>query len=451
MGAAAGSTGAFDEQWAMKLRSAMLSAGASPAVIEANVGGIRQAGYDEAGLTELLGYMQSPEGKTDIAQAEAAARAGAPDPAASAATTGGPGWTDAWGDKFRALLERSGVSHAATVAKVGELRMSGLSDADLQLVYGQVELAAKQGGLGEIDQVFTQQVNQLRDDNNSSNAKMLGGIAVGGAAAVAIAAANQKRQVMSLINTGSEAEVKAAKLALSKPSLTVSAQQIAEAKAVTRATLLARADALKVAGKSGASVAARMAAKTLAPIERMSAGNALRWGVGMFPSTTGGGAATGAAQAAETAVKVGRHAATAGVDAAEAAAKAAAGAKSVGAAAGAASKFGSFAKVLGPVGILAGAGLGAWQISETVKNEGGFGKESAKVTGNVAGSLAGGIGAAAAGAVIGQVLIPIPGLGALIGGVAGGLLGNWLGGMAGEAAGEGIHDAVNGADQVQNK
>lgn len=91
------------------------------------------------------------------------------------------------------------------------------------------------------------------------------------------------------------------------------------------------------------------------------------------------------------------------------------------------------AKVLGPVGAIAG---GAFEGYDEYQQNGKAGAAVGKGVGAAAGGGLGAWGGAAAGAAIGSV-VPVVGtaIGAIIGGLAGGLGGGWLGGKAGKSTG----------------
>jgi hypothetical protein len=304
-----------------------------------------------------------------------------------------PAWNDEWADRFRDLMKDQGVSSKTRMMLVQNLAQLGLGEQDLQaaLEYyatapeGKAELAA-------IDE-------QVRASGGQSALPMLamGGLALAGAGvttAMAMSGANTARQLARAAAGGADDAVRTvagrAFDQFSKGALKVGSSLADDAAKALRAEAAATSRLLHPIRKAATNAAAR----SLTAAAKLPAAEVAKYGLWMRTGDAVADAARGA---------------------------------------GMLSKAG---KVLGPVGIAASAALGIWGIKQTVDAEGGFGEESAKMTGNVAGGLGGGIAGAAAGAALGSV-VPVIGTG--VGAVVGGLVGGLGGGAIGEKLGGFVH------------
>ncbi|MBC7462204.1 MAG: hypothetical protein H7287_12655, partial [Thermoleophilia bacterium] len=408
-------------------------------------------------LTEAPTQLQTPQAATDIAAYQARAGTGAVDPATgqpaegAAAVPGRSAWSDAWAAKFRDTLRAQGASDKVVVTVLQQLKASKPSEQMLTEALTQLQTPEAKAAIQQLNaDAKTKTASELK-----MNFIMMGGALVGGAAIMGIKAATGAKNLTNQISALTHdlpSKSKIATAARTALDQTASVEARTAARALTRTNLLQRAEALKLAGNASEAKAVLRAASSLKPGQAMTLKEALTFGV-MYrsPSTAAGivGASQAARSASTTSATTAAGAATkAGGAAATAAQGGAAGIEAAAKGASTLSKVGGFlGKALGPISIAVTAAFGVWEISNTVKAEGGFGKESAKKTGEVSGSLAGGIGGAAGGAALGTLLLPGPGT--LIGGIIGGIIGSTGGGMLGSLFGGGIHDAIEGADGVK--
>lgn len=446
---------AAEQRWDGDLRLAFQKAGASEQTANTMINDAIAGGMDDAGYQQLYTYLQTPQGATDIAAYEAQVGAGAVDPATgqpveqAPAVQGPSAWSDAWADKLRTVLKAQGATDQAVVMAMTMLKQVGPDETQLQAMLEQ--LSGPQGAAGVAELNAEAAAGKKAEFKMSliSLGAVTVGVGIGATAWIAKSKSNLGKQITRL-SQESHINSTAFKASTTLLDKTASAEARTAARAAARIELLKQADAFNAAGDTKAAKAALKAANGLRLAPKLTAAQALEFGVTYTPpaahtSTTLKTA--GAVAKAESAAL--KSATKSGATAIEAATKATvAGGELAFKGAGMLAKVG---KVLGPVGIAAGAAFGIWDISKTVKAEGHFGKESAKKTGEVAGSLAGGVGGAAAGAIVGQALIPVPVVGALIGGAVGGFLGSTVGGWLGSMLGGGAHDAIAGASDVQGK
>jgi hypothetical protein len=413
-------------------------------------------------LQEAIAYMQSPEFAQQQSEAARQQQASggqvASDPVAggqvaSDPVTGDPvaeqqaapmrtdlpagGWSSEWADAFRAAMKEQGIGSNTRMMVVAHLATLGLGEQDLHAAFEYY--TSNEAGLAELKAID----EQVRSGETTQRNLMLGigGVVLAagaGTTALARSTSNLSRVLTRTAASGADDAARVAGRALAAldgGTLTRGTALADDAARMLRAEAAATSRLLHPVRRMTTSAAARH----LTASQQLSRGDIVRYGLWMKQgdgaAQAARTAASGADDVARGASSVSRAVAGGGDDIARVAAggldDAARSAAQVGRTAG---MFSKGARFLGPVGIIASAGLGAWSISKTMDAEGGFGEESAKLTGNVAGGLAGGIAGAAAGAAIGSV-VPVIGtgigavVGGLVGGLGGGALGEGLGGM----------------------
>ena len=409
--------------------------------------------YDEA-----LVYMQSPgferwqQSQHDQQVADRTSeQATAPvEPSPQETDAAAPAWNDTWNDRFQEALADEGFDSKTRMFVTSQLRSLDLGEGDLQQAFDYY--TGTEQGIAELREVD----EQVRAGNAKQAQYLLvtGVMAVGAVAATAALAGSKGNLTRVLTRTAASSADDAARAVASR------ALDASSAGTLTRGTALADEAAAILRSEASATnrllhpfrkAATNAAARHLTESARLAPKDILKYGVWMKTGdavTDAAKAATAVAGSADDAARAASVVAGGADDVARVAASgaddvariAASGADDVARAAGqAASGAGLLSKAgraLGPIGLVAAAGLGAWSISRTVEAEGGFGEESAKQTGNVAGGLAGGVAGAAAGAAIGSV-VPVVGTG--IGAVVGGLVGGLGGGFVGEHVGGFLH------------
>jgi hypothetical protein len=369
-----------------------------------------------------IAYMQSPEYAQMQVQEQAQEQAPLASPEAvgeaAAVPTGEPAWNKEWKQRFESAFKEQGLDSKTRMMVISSLRQMGLGEADLQQAFEYY--TTNEAGLAELQGAN----DQVRAGVAMQNKMMLafGGLALAGGVATTGLAASKANLARALERVATSSADDAAR---------ASAQRALDAiRSSTGLTTAMKADAAS-ALRSGARETSRIlhpirtasmnaAARHLTPAAKLSGADVARYGLWMKSGDATADAAAGAASAT--------RAVAGSVDDVAAAAGGAASA------ARGASMLSKAGKVLGPLGIIASAGFGIWGISKTMEAEGGFGEESAKMTGNVAGGIAGGVAGAAAGAAIGSVVPVIgTGVGAIVGGIVGGIglgkIGESVGGM----------------------
>jgi phage tail tape-measure protein len=396
---------------------------------------------------EAIAFMQTPEFAQmqqvqELPQSQAVQPQGQsvpmpqvqPEPIATdpaAAPAGGsadPAWSSEWSEKFQSALKEQGIGSQTRMAVIAQLKSLPLGEADLQQAFEYYTAAPE--GIAELKQSD----EQMRGQKSSQNKMFLGAgalalLGVGGTSALAASHGNLES---ALAHAASSAKDPAARVNAARVLETVkSGTKLAPGSAAAneaRALLVNEARSTSRLAHPIQKLKLNAAGRHLTQSVKLPKADVLKYGLWMKT----GDAAVDAAEGAATATKAVSGAAKAAT-AAGGAEKVVAGATQAVKGAGMLSKA---SKVLGPAGLVLGAGVGIWGIKQTMKAEGGFGEESAKMTGNVTGGLAGGIAGAAAGAAIGSV-VPVIGTG--IGAVVGGLIGGFGGGSVGESIGGFVH------------
>lgn len=386
---------------------------------------------------ESIAYMQSPEFAQQQEQLAAAAAADAT--ALTGAPAGDPAWDDSWAKKYRKMMDDQGLDSRTQMMLIASMSQSPATAEQLEqgLEYystspeGKAELAAAE--------------KQVQAGKRMEDLSLFAGMGVATAVAVGAGAigASKGNLIKALERTargtGERAAIAASALDDIRAGRPLTAASRANVSAAMRAEAAATNRALHPIAKSSLNGAARHTAipTNLTFKEAMQYGLGMKYGdvkdtaaIARLSDAPKGGAAVSAADDVARTAK----AADSVDDVARAAGNAAKGTVGM---------LGKIARFGGPVGAALMAGVGAYAVSQTMKAEGGFGKESAKTTGKFGGMIAGGIGGAAAGAAIGQALIPIPFVGAGIGAVAGGMLGSGLLSKVGEGIGGFLHDVFN--------
>jgi hypothetical protein len=377
-------------------------------------------------------YIRSPEFAQLQSQQQAQLASQGVDGAAAPA--GEPAWSSDWNKRFQDAFKEQGLDSKTRMMVIGSLKQMGLGEADLQQAFEYY--TANEAGLVELQAAN----DQVRAGVATQDKMMLamGGLALAGGAATTAVAASRGNLTRVLTRVASDGADEGARAA-ARAALEVVKEGRALPPSVQRAANLAVRDMasetnrllhpLRKASLNGAT-------RALNPSVRLSFGDSMRYGLMMKHSDA-------AADAVRGASSVSRAAAAGAVDDV---AKAAGGAVddvakvAVGAVddvAKGASMLSKAGKFLGPIGIVASAGFGLWGISKTMDAEGGFGEESAKMTGNVVGGLGGAVAGAAAGAAIGTA-VPV------IGNIVGGLVGGIVGGIGLGKIGEGIGGMLHG-------
>ncbi len=398
----------------------------------------RQAGGSPVELGDLylesVGYMQSPDYAQWLTQQhEQATRpvesTDPVDPADRAeAEDARPGWTREWNERFKDAFDEAGFDSKTRMLFTAQLRSLGLTETELQQAFEYY--TGTEEGLAELRAAD----EQVRAGDGQQAKYLLAtgamtAIGVGTTTALATSRGNLSRVLSRVAVGGADDAARAVATraldGLNAGTLSRGTALADEAAAVLRAEASATNRLLHPLRKAATNAAARHLTESarLAPKEILKYGLWMKTGDAVSDAAK---AATAVAGATDDAARVASVAAGSADDVARAAGQAARGA-------GMLSKAG---KALGPIGLVAGAALGAWGIKQTIDAEGGFGEESAKMTGNVTGGLAGGVAGAAAGAAIGSV-VPVIGTG--IGAVVGGIVGGFGGGAIGERVGGFLH------------
>ncbi|MCW2922379.1 MAG: hypothetical protein JWL76_2253 [Thermoleophilia bacterium] len=412
--------------------------------------------FDEAvafmqtpGFAQLQAQQAGAAGEVPVDGRPAGGTAPAPNAAdvanGVAAPSGPPAWNGEWAVKFRDVMEQQGLDSKTQLMVIASLRQAPLGEAELQQALEYYSSTPE--GKAEL-----QEANDQVKAGAAMQDKMMltfgaGALGVAGVAgAIGASRGNLVKALEHTVASGGERAATAARaleeIKAGKPITTAMRAEIAS-------TLRAEAKATSRLRSPISKMSLNGAARNVTPAAKLSFRDAMKYGLWMKSGDAVTDAASGASTAARstaTAVKAGElgskvaSATGAGDDVVRAVAGSAdeAGKVASGAAQAAkgASMLGKVGKVLGPVGLALSAGVGIWGISKTVEAEGGFGKESAKMTGNVAGGLAGGVAGAAAGAAIGSV-VPVIGTG--IGAVVGGIVGSIGLSKVGEGVGGFIH------------
>ena len=363
----------------------------------------------------------------------------------TAAPSGPPAWNGEWAVKFRDVMDEQGLDSKTQLMVIASLRQAPLGEAELTQALEYYSTTPE--GKAEL-----QAANEQVKAGAAMQDKMLltfgaGALGIGGVAgAIGASKGNLVKALEHTVTAGGDRGAAAARaldeIKAGRPLTTAMRAEIA-------ATLRGEAGATSRLRSPITKMSLNGGARHVTPGTPLSFKDAMKYGLWMKSGDGVADAAAGAATAGRTAeaVKAGgigskvAAATGAGDDVTRAVAgsvdevsKAAGGAAQ---AAKGASMLGKVGKVLGPVGLALSAGVGIWGISKTVEAEGGFGKESAKMTGNVAGGLAGGVAGAAGGAAIGSLILPVVGTG--IGAVVGGIAGSIGLGKIGESVGGFIH------------
>jgi hypothetical protein len=399
------------------------------------------------------------------------------------AAGGPPGWNAKWQHRFADAFTKQGLQPETVKLLVGQLQGLGLPPDQLQQAFDYYTKSPQ--GKAELRQADVQVKAGKKLQAKISfaqNAGMIGLSAAGlyGTTKLARSQGNLVRALTRTAMTGSPEDSLAAQRMLSSMKnvkANTALEKITHAgKAVSPGELgslskdVIRSEARSAIANNVAKtnravhplrkMALNGAVRNLTPTSRMGMKEALKYGVGMFPTAqeeaAKAAAKGGGAQALKGADYVPKHAAnvtrtasgavledaskiaskaSVGKHAAEIA-KGASGAAEAAEGARAASTVartgGAFSKALGPIGLVAAAGFGIYGIKKSYDAEGGFGHETKKMTGNVAGGLAGGVAGAAAGAAIGSAFF---GVGAVPGAIVGGIIGSVGGGWVGEHLG----------------
>lgn len=381
--------------------------------------GLQQANLppEELGAlyAEAVAFIQSPE----FAQHQASVAAAQPpaDVAAAAATQGGaaaastePAWNRDWHRKFDAALKEQGLDSRTRMGVIGQLRQMKLGEADLHAAFE--HYTTNPAGLAELEAADGQVRSGRRMQDLSMLATAGAAVAFGaGTTALARSRGNLTR-ALGRVAAGSGDDVAKAAAQRLLDTLRSSGTMTTAMKAEAAAALRGAARSTNMFAHPLRRASLSAGARHLTAAQPLSRGDALRYGLWIKRGEVATDAARGATAAS--------RAAAAGGGAVDDVARAGAGAvDDVARGAGTLSRA---SKALGPAGLVLGAGLGVWGIRKTMEAEGGFGEESAKMTGNVVGGLAGGVAGAAAGAAIGSVVPVIgTGIGAVVGGIAGGI------------------------------
>jgi hypothetical protein len=324
---------------------------------------------------------------------------------------------------FRDMLKEQGVSSKGRILIIQQLKQAGLTGQDLELAYAYYSTSPEgQAELREIDKMA-----KAGEGQNMQLAILAGGVAGAGllgTTALARSSGNATNQVVRLardltFSHNIADQALGERVAKFGRGMQAGSREFVGTAQANEAAALLR----QKAGKTNRllhpidKMRLNAAARHLTPSSKLSRADIVRYGLWMKNGDAVRDASRGAT-AAKTGAVIGGGA--------DDAARGAANAAKV---AGGASKF---TRALGPIGLIASAGLGVWSVKETMKAEGGFGEESAKIAGNVGGGIAGGVAGAAAGAAIGSV-VPVIGTG--IGAVVGGIVGGFGGGAIGEKLG----------------
>lgn len=347
---------------------------------------------------------------------------------AAAATSTTPAWNDSWTKKFQSALKDQGLDSQTRMMVVAQLKSMPLGEAELQQAFEYYTKSPE--GLAELKAAD----EQVRSGSATQNKLFLGAgaLALAGVAGTTALAKSSGNLATTLGRVATSAKDPAIRATAGRMVDTIKAggKLTAQASAQARSLLASEAQATSRLMHPVSKLKLNAAARHLTPAAKLAPKEIAKYGLWMKSGDAATDAVKGAASATKAATSAGG---AAGKVAAAGAGKAAAGAAQAAKGAGLLSKAGKF---LGPAGLVLSAGMGVWGVKQTMKAEGGFGEESAKMTGNVAGGLAGGVAGAAAGAAIGSV-VPVIGTG--IGAVVGGLIGGFGGGAVGESIGGFIH------------
>lgn len=387
--------------------------------------------YDEA-----VAFMQTPEFAQLQAQQQGMQQVAVPSdtravtptvqtdgvaPTAPASPTGEPAWNGEWAVKFRDVMKEQGLDSKTQLMVIASLRQAPLSQVELEQA---LEYYAKSPeGKAELQAAN----EQVRAGARMQDKMLLSfGITALGAGALTTAVASSRGNlVRALTRTASGTGERAAVAARALDDITAGRPLTTAMRAGIASSLRGEAGATSRLRHAFAKASLNGGARNVAVPTSLSFKEAMRYGLWMKSGDAATDAVTGAASAARstaTAAKAG----SLGAKVAGGSTQAAMGV----------SRLGKVGRVLGPVGLALSAGVGIWGIKQTMKAEGGFGEESARMTGNVAGGIAGGVAGAAAGAAIGSV-VPVIGTG--IGAVVGGIVGGIGVGKIGEGVGGFVH------------
>jgi hypothetical protein len=401
-----------------------------------------------------------------------------------AGAAGPPGWNGKWQTRFHDAFTKQGLQPETVKLLVGQLQGLGLPADQLQQAFDYYTKSPQgKAELQQADQQVKAGKSMQAKISFAQNAGMIGlsGAGLYGTTKLARSQGNLVRALTRTALTGSPEDSLAAQrmlVSLKNVKANTALEKIAHAgKGVPVGELgslpkdAIRAEARVALSHSVGStnravhplrkMALNGAVRNLTPTSKMGLKEALKYGVGIFPTAqeeaAKAAAKSGSAQAVKGADYVPKHAASVprtasgavledvaksagkagtGAHVAEVAAKGASGAVDAAEAARAASSVartgGAFSKALGPIGLVAAAGFGIYGIKKTYDAEGHFGHETKKMTGNVTGGIAGGVAGAAAGAAIGSAFF---GVGAVPGAIVGGIIGSVGGGWVGEHLG----------------
>lgn len=357
---------------------------------------------------EALTFMQSPEFRQQQAQLAGAqvpvdAAAGPGDAPAAAEAGTSSAWSRAWRDTFEDAFKEQGLDPRTRMGVIGQLRQMELGEADLQAALE--HYTKSPAGLAELEAADEQVRAGRRMQDLAMFATAGAAIALGaGTTALARSQGNLVRALGRVAEGQGDDAARAAQRALD--AIRSSGTMTAAMKAEAAAALRGAANSTNVLAHPLRRASLNAGARHLTPAARLPLRDAMQYGLWMRRGDSAAGALRGAAAGGGAVDDVAR-----------------AGAGAVDDVARGAGMFSRASKALGPAGLALGAGLGVWGIRKTMEAEGGFGEESARMTGNVVGGLAGGVGGAAAGAAIGTAVLPVigTGIGAIVGGIAGGI------------------------------
>ncbi len=422
---------------------------------------VEQAGYTPEQLGDLyqsmIEYVNSDEFEQDQADAQQQDASDVATVAATAASTGiaaasQPGWNDDWNDKFTKRFKELDLDSQTSMMQLSLLRASGATEAQLQQAFDATSTPEGQLALAQADK----EVRAEKPDNAVEILKnsLVGAAIVGGAYKLGKSSKNVEHMLQRAAQNGKlDSATRTSARNLLKQfkagTLATGSEGAIEAAGVLRKSTRTNWAAVHPVDRIRANAAARNLTGGIGKITR---GQAMQYGLGMrwMDGTDDIVAAQNARKAAATGAEKLAGAAKGG------GASASTTAKAVGTASGAVEgeavaasrtlgKLGGAAKVLGPIGIAIGAVAGGFQVKAAMDAEGGFGKESAKATGNAVGGL---VGASAGAAILGGLLAPTV-VGAPIGAFVGGMIGGAIGSWVGENAGGALFDMFNGGGAAQ--